>query len=272
MHMKTLDKKVTLQNGIEMPLIGYGTWQITDGKDAVATFKEAIRKGYRHIDTAALYANERSVGEAVGESGIPRSEFFITSKLQSTVKSYDGAIEAFEVTLEKLKMDYLDLYLIHAPTPWADKEGNYDKENVDVWKAFEKLYKEGKIKAIGVSNFTPRDLVNIIEHTDIVPHVNQIEFYVGLDQTETLDYCKKKGITVQAYSPLGRGKALVHKEVNDLADKYQVTPAQICLRYCIEKGTVPLPKAADDKHMDENAKLDFELRKEDVELLDSIKE
>ncbi|MDD4194654.1 MAG: aldo/keto reductase, partial [Acholeplasmataceae bacterium] len=177
--MSVKNEFYTLSNGVKMPKIGLGTWQVPDGDITYQSVLAALKNGYRHIDTAAAYRNERSVGKAIRDSGIPREEIFVTSKLQSHIKTYEGAIEGFHKTLEELGFDYLDLYLIHAPWPWNEIGKNCDEGNVLAYKAMEELYEQGKIRAIGVSNFGPRELDNIINHTKIVPHANQIAFFIG---------------------------------------------------------------------------------------------
>ncbi|MFP4077571.1 MAG: aldo/keto reductase [Bacillota bacterium] len=268
--MSIIKETLELANGIRIPKIGYGTWQLFEGEHEKEIFKTAIRKGYRLIDTAAMYDNEVSVGRAIKESKVPRDELFVTSKLMFDVKTYDGALEAFESTMRQLDLDYLDLYLIHAPAPIGESGAKYDNANITVWKAFEKLYEEGRIKAIGVSNFNERELTNLIEHTDIVPHVNQIPFHIGLDQESLLEFCTQKGILVEAYSPLDKGKVLKNKLVNDMAGKYGKTPAQMALRYIVERGVVPIPKTANPKRMDENKALDFTLEEADIEKLKTL--
>ncbi|MFW6284762.1 MAG: aldo/keto reductase [Bacillota bacterium] len=264
----TIEKETwKLSNGTHIPKVGYGTWQIFEGEQEKEIFKSAIEKGYRLIDTAAMYDNEISVGRAIKESKVPREELFVTSKLMFDIRTYDGAIEAFEDTLHRLGLDYLDLFLIHTPAPLGESGSKYDNANVEIWHAFEKLYREGRIKAIGVSNFNERELTNLIEHAEIVPHVNQIRFHVGLDQESILDFCKKRGIQVEAYSPLAKGKVLQDKTVKEMAEKYDKTPAQIALRYVIERGVVPIPKSSSPKRMDENKALDFTLDEEAIRAL-----
>ncbi|MFW5913494.1 MAG: aldo/keto reductase [Bacillota bacterium] len=267
----TIEKEtLELANGTRIPKIGYGTWQIFEGEQEKEIFKKAIEKGYRLIDTAAMYDNETSVGRAIKESRVPREELFVTSKLMFDVKTYDGALDAFKDTMRRLNLDYLDLYLIHAPAPIGESGSKYDNANIEVWKAFEKLYKEGRIRAIGISNFNERELRNLINHTDIVPHVNQIPFHIGLDQEPLLDYCKQENILVEAYSPLDKGRVLKDEIVKDIAHKYDRTPAQIALRYIVERGVVPIPKTANPKRMDENKALDFTLESEDIQKLKAL--
>ncbi|MFH5881068.1 aldo/keto reductase [Liberiplasma polymorphum] len=269
--MKTLNQTYTLSNGTNIPKIGLGTWQIDNGDSCYNSVTIALKNGYRHIDTAAGYRNEESVGKAIRDSGIPREEIFVTSKLESHIKSYEEALEAFEQTMEALGFDYLDLYLIHAPWPWSEMGKNCDEGNVAVYKAMEKLYKEGRIKAIGVSNFSPKDIDNILKHCEITPHVNQIAYFIGLDNDEIDAYCKEKNIFIEAYSPLAIGYALSNDQIQSMAKKYNVSPAQICIRYCIQKDTAPLPKSTHEGRIIENSQVDFEIADEDMKMLENIK-
>lgn len=268
--MKALTDVYVLSNGVKIPKIGFGTWQVPDGDIAYDSVMMALKNGYRHIDTAAAYRNEASVGKAIKDSGIPREEIFVTSKLQSHIKTYEGAKEAFLKTLEELGFDYLDLYLIHAPWPWNEMGKNCDEGNVEAFKAMIEFYNEGKIKAIGVSNFSPKDIDNIIKNTGFIPHANQIAFFVGLDQEETRAYCEAKNILIEAYSPLAIGYALKNPIVIDMAKKYDKTPAQMLIRYCLEKGTLPLPKSTHESRIIENSQVDFSIKKADMDILDDI--
>ncbi len=268
--MKTLIQTYTMSNGVKIPKIGFGTWQVPSGDIAYQSVAMALKNGYRHIDTAAAYQNEESVGKAIRDSGIPREEIFVTSKLHSHIKTYEGALEAFEKTMKALGIDYLDLYLIHAPWPWNEIGKDCSQGNVLAYKAMEKIYKDGKVRAIGVSNFNTKDLDNIIKHCDIIPHANQIGYFIGHNEKEVDEYCKAKNILVEAYSPLAIGHLLKNNDIQDMAKKYEVTPAQICIRYCIQKGTVPLPKSTHESRIIENSAVDFEIDKKDMIYLDSI--
>ncbi len=269
--MKTIQDVYVLKNGVKMPKVGFGTWQIPDGEICYNAVSMALKHGYRHIDTAAAYGNEASVGKAIKDSGLAREEVFVTSKLQSHIKTYQGALDAFDKTMKELDMEYLDLYLIHAPWPWNEIGKDCSSGNVEAFKAMEKLYREGKIRAIGVSNFSPSDLDNILKHCEIIPHVNQIAFFIGNNQEETHRYCNDKGILIEAYSPLAIGYALTNETIQNMAKTYGVTPAQLCIRYCIEKGTAPLPKSTHESRIIENTGLDFKMKEEDVAFLDTIK-
>jgi diketogulonate reductase-like aldo/keto reductase len=271
--MRMLRETYQLSNGIKIPKIGFGTWQIPDGEVCYQAVLEALKSGYRHIDTAYVYQNEKSVGRAIKDSGIPREDIFVTSKLSARVKDYQGALDHFEQTMQNLDLAYLDLYLIHAPRPWGeDKNMNYDQQNIEVWKAFIKLYNDQRIRSIGVSNFSPNDIDNIVEATKFKPHVNQIAYFIGHNQKETDAYCKAHQILVEAYSPLALGKALANEEIQKMATKYQATPAQVCIRYCLQKETLPLPKTTHESRMIENAQVDFVIDEKDMDLLDQIED
>lgn len=269
--MKVLDQVFVLKNGVKLPKIGLGTWQVKDGDEAYLSVLAALKNGYRHIDTAEGYRNEESVGRAVRDSGLKRDEVFVTSKLESHIKTYQGALDAFEATLKALQFDYLDLFLIHAPWPWSEIGKECNTGNVEAWKAMETLYKAGKIRAIGVSNFDPDHIENILKHCEIIPHVNQIGYFIGLDQQKTLDYCASKGIVVEAYSPLGIGYLLSNPIIGEVAKKYAVSPAQICIRYCIQKNTAPLPKSTHEARIIQNTQVDFEITPADMKILEAIK-
>lgn len=269
--MNMLKQTYRLSNGTELPKIGFGTWQIKPGDETYHAVSAALKNGYRHIDTAEAYRNEESVGQAIKDSGIPRDDIFLTTKLESHIKTYDEALEAFEKSLDALKTDYVDLFLIHAPWPWNEIGKDCKVGNREAWKAMEKIYAEGRAKAIGVSNFKPDDLEDLIRHTTIVPHVNQIAYFIGLDQKETIDYCLAKDIFIEAYSPLGIGYLLGNETIKDMAKRYGVSPAQICIRYDLEKGTAPLPKSVHEHRMIENAQVDFTIKDEDMRILDAIK-
>lgn len=256
-------------NGVEIPAIGFGTWQIPN-EEAYDAVTIALKNGYTHIDTALAYQNEENVGKAIKDFDIDRKEVFITSKLPAQIKGYDETLEAFAETSANLDVDYLDLYLIHAPWPWNEKGKDCTEENIQSWKAMEKLYLDGKIRAIGVSNFSESDIQSLIDACDIVPMANQIPFYIGRDQEQLLAFCKKNSILVEAYSPLATGQILNSPEITKLAAKYGVTPAQLCIRYCLDKDTLPLPKSTHEERIIENSQLDFSISAEDIEILDAI--
>jgi diketogulonate reductase-like aldo/keto reductase len=269
--MSVLQESYTLYNGVELPKIGLGTWQVKDGDEVYQSVLTALKHGYRHIDTAEGYRNEEGVGRAVRDSGIPREEIFITSKLESHIKTYDGAKAAFEDTMNKLGFDYLDLFLIHAPWPWNEIGKECDEGNVQAWKAMEEFYRAGRIRAIGVSNFEPKHIQNLLDHCEIVPHVNQIGYFIGLDQSKTIEFCKTHDIVIEAYSPLGIGYLLDNKDIQTIAKKYNKSTAQICIRWLLQKGTAPLPKSTHEHRIIENSQVDFEIEAEDMSFLDAIK-
>lgn len=261
---------VTLANGYKIPIVGFGTWQTPDGDTAVNAVKTAIECGYTHIDGAAVYDNEKSVGMGIKESGVARENLFITSKLWNTERGYDTTIAAFEKTLSDLHVDYLDLYLIHWP---ANKKqfDNWKELNSETWRAFEDLYKQGRIKAIGVSNFLTHHLEALMETATIAPMVNQIEFHPGYMQKETLDFCKANNICVEAWSPLGTGRMLSNETLNEIAANYNKSTAQLCIRWCMQNGTVPLPKSVTPARIAENLDVfDFEISGEDMERINAM--
>ena len=259
-----------LKNNVEIPAIGIGTWQVAPGEEAYNTVKSALLAGYRHVDTANTYGNEASVGEAIRDSRIPREEIFITTKLPSDIKTYDGARASFFESLENLGVEYIDLYLIHAPWPWSAVGTNCDEGNTSAWRAMIDLYNEGKIRAIGVSNFHPADIENLIKTTGFSPMVNQIRYFIGNTQQHITDYCQERGILVEAYSPLATGALVNDEHMSHLAEKYGKSIAKICIRYCIEKGTLPIPKSTNPTRMAENLDVDFKMDAEDVSYLDSL--
>lgn len=254
---------LTLSNGVRIPRIIFGTYKAALNGDE-STIRLAIDCGYRGFDTASFYGNEQYVGTAVQRSGIPREEFFLTSKLWKTEMGYRNAKEALSKTLENLKTDYLDLYLIHWPLPSPDYR-DWKQLDLDTWRALEEAYESGIVKSIGLSNFLPHHIENIIQNCRVRPMVDQMEYHPGHSQEAVLQYCRKQNILVQAWSPLGRKRILEDPLILSLADKYQVTPAQICLRFSMQRGVIPLPKASDAKRMKENLDLfSFELETEDL--------
>ena len=253
-------------NNVEIPNLGFGTWQIPN-EEAYDAVTMALKNGYTHIDTALAYKNEENVGKAIKNFDISREDVFITSKLPAQTKGYDETMDAFNETISNLGIDYLDLYLIHAPWPWDEKGKDCTEGNIQSWKAMEKLYNDGKIRAIGVSNFEISDIQNLLDNCDIVPMANQIPFYVGRDQEELLTFCKQHDIVVEAYSPLATGQLLDNQDVKDMADKYSVTPAQLLIRYCLERDTLPLPKSTHEERIKQNKQVDFEISQDDLKQL-----
>lgn len=256
-----------LRNGVAIPCVGFGTWQTPDGDVAVNAVVNAIEAGYRHIDTAEDYGNEASVGAAIKKSGVPREELFITSKLQNREHGYDKTMAAFERTMQKLDLDTLDLFLIHWPNPIFFRD-NWQEANAGTWKAFEELYRAGRIRAIGISNFQPRHIEELMKTATIAPMVNQIRLCPGETQDELVDYCNEHDIVVEAYSPLGRGEVFKVPEMQQLAEKYGKSIAQICVRWCLQRGYLPLPKSVTPSRIRENLDIfDFELEPADVQLI-----
>ncbi len=268
-----LKENYKLQNGIEIPKLGLGTWFIENdnAKDVVVN---AVKLGYRHIDTAQAYGNEVGVGEGIKVCGISREELFITTKLAAEVKSYDDAVKSIESSLANLDVDYIDLMLIHSPQPWmeygADEDRCFDG-NVQAWRALEEAYKNGKIKAIGVSNFLVEDIENITDNCEIVPMVNQVLAHVSNTPFELIEYMENKDILVQAYSPIGHGELLKNGELIKIADRYNVSVPQLAIRYVLQLGMSPLPKTGNPDHMKNNADVDFVISDEDMEILKNFK-
>lgn len=263
-------QKMKLVNGVEIPVIGFGTWQVQNGQEAYQAVLCALQNGYTHIDTAAVYGNEESVGKAILDSGIPRERLFITTKLWNQFRGYEETIEAVETSLRKLKLDYIDLYLIHWPNPLKYRDC-WEEKNSESWRAMEDLYQMGKIKAIGVSNFLIHHLEALKKTQRIAPMVNQIKLFPGLQQEELCRYCEKEQIVLEAYSPFGTGRIFEVQELKELAQKYNKTVAQICIRYAIQKNRIPLPKSVTRERILSNLKVfDFELEEADVAFLDLL--
>ncbi|OZT76546.1 aldo/keto reductase [Salinicoccus roseus] len=267
--MEYLTSTFKLSNGGEIPKVGFGTWQTPDGETAVNAVTQALVSGYRHIDTAAAYKNEGSVGKAIRESGVAREDIFITSKLWNEDRGYENTKQAFENTLKELGTDYLDLYLIH----WPANEKQFDdwKEiNLDTWKAMTELYKEGKIKAIGVSNFMTNHLEALLD-AEVKPMVNQIEYHPGYTQDAVVDLCRKHDILVEAWSPIGSGRLLENEDLTKIADKYGKSVAQLCIRYVLQNDVLPLPKSVTPSRIEENTDIfDFEIMDEDMKTIDAM--
>lgn len=269
--MKSLTDGYKLPNGVQIPCIGFGTWQTPNGEVAVSAVKEALALGYRHIDTAAGYGNEESVGIAVKQSGIARESIFITSKLQNSARGYEDTMAAFERTMNNLNMDYLDLYLIHWPNP-IKYRNCWQEANAGTWKAFEELYNTGRIRSIGISNFHPHHIDALMKTATIAPMVNQIRLCPGETQERVVAYCKPHNILLEAYSPLGTGRIFEVPEMQALAEKYGKTIAQICIRWSLQMGFLPLPKSVTKFRIKENAAVfDFELSKDDVQDITGLK-
>lgn len=262
-------KYYQLNNGNKIPTIGFGTYKAQED-EGIASVKKAIEAGYRLIDTAAKYENEEAVGKAIKQSGIAREELMITTKLWRENLGYESTKKAFETSLAKLDLDYIDLYLIHWPANAKNYE-NWQKANNDSWRAMEELVKEGKIKNIGVSNFWPEHLEPLLEAAEIKPVINQIEFHPGYWQPELTRYCKEKNILVEAWSPLARGKVFESEEIKVIAKKYYKSVAQICLRWILEHNALVIPKSSTPERIEDNFDIfDFQLNAEDIKTIDNL--
>ena len=267
----SLTDSFTMHNGKTIPCIGYGTYKTSEEEvyDAVIA---AIKAGYRHIDTAAFYKNEAGVGRAVRECGVPREEIFVTSKVWNTDRGYENTKKAFAESMERLGLEYMDLYLIHWPANKKQFGDEAKKINADTWRALEELYAEGKIRAIGLSNFLPHHIEELMEGAKVKPMVDQIEFHPGWAQLEISEYCPKKDIVVEAWSPLGRKDALDNEVLREIGAKYQKGTAQVCIRWVMQHGILPLPKTVNPDRMAENADVfDFELTAEEMRTIDELK-
>lgn len=260
-----------LSNGVKIPKLGLGTWLIDDAQAAQAV-RDAVSIGYRHIDTAQAYMNEAGVGEGIRSCGVTREELFITTKVAAELKTYDAVSQSIDESLSKMGLDYIDLLIIHSPQPWKEfrEENRYFEENKEVWKAMEDAYKTGKVKAIGLSNFLQEDVENILASCEIKPMVNQVLAHVSNSPLELIEFCQKNDILLEAYSPIAHGAVLDNAEIKAIADKYEVTIAQLCLRYGIQLGLVVIPKTANPDHMRNNAELDFVISDSDMQTLKNV--
>ncbi|MFE7577194.1 aldo/keto reductase [Streptomyces sp. NPDC057521] len=270
--MSILNETYTLSNGVEIPKLGLGTWFIDDDR-AAAAVRAAVEIGYRNIDTAQAYGNERGVGEGIRTSGAAREDLFVSTKLAAEIKDHDTAAAAIDESLAKLDIGYIDLMLIHAPQPWDDfRGGDYAEGNRQAWRALEDAHKAGKIRAIGVSNFLPSDLENILTHGTVAPQVDQVLLHAGNTPDELLAFCEERNILVQAYSPIAHGTLLDSRRIKTIAEKYGVSVPQLCIRYTLQLGTQPLPKTANPEHMRSNADADFEISEDDMATLRTLDE
>lgn len=259
---KSLQGTVLLHNGVKMPYFGLGVYKVEEGNEVIDSVKTALEVGYRAIDTAALYENEEGVGKAIKESGIPREEIFVTTKVWNTDHGYEKTLKAFDKSISKLGLDYVDLYLIH----WPGKD-----TFIDTWRALEKLYRDGRVRAIGVSNFKPHHLQTLMEHSEEKPVINQVELHPYFQQKELREFCKQHDIVVEAWSPLGRGQVLDDPVLAEIGKKYGKTPAQVTLRWHLQNDIVIIPKSVTPSRIKENADIfDFELTAEDMEQIDQL--
>lgn len=268
-----LQETYTLADGVEIPKIGLGTWFIDDG-DAARAVRDAVEAGYRHIDSAQAYGNERGVGEGVRSCGVSRDEVFVTTKLAADIKSHDAAVTAIDGSLEALGLDRIDLVLIHSPQPW-DSFGSEDRcfdGNREAWRALEEAVAAGKVRTIGVSNFQEPDLDNILDACEVAPTVNQVLAHVTNVPTELIEGSRRRGMLVEAYSPMGHGELFKDKDVAAVAERYGVSIAQLAIRYTLQLGLLPLPKTADPDHMRSNAAVDFAISDEDMRALSGLDE
>ncbi|MER5949525.1 aldo/keto reductase [Streptomyces sp. NPDC001904] len=270
--MTILNETYTLSNGVEIPKLGLGTWFIDDDKAADAV-RAAVEIGYRNIDTAQAYGNERGVGEGVRTVTVPREQLFVSTKLAAEIKDYDEAVASIDDSLKELGLEYIDLMLIHSPQPWDDfRGGDYAEGNRAAWRALEEAHKAGKIRSIGVSNFQQQDLDNLLQGATVVPLVNQLLVHAGNTPSELLHYCEAKGILVEAYSPIAHGAILGNAQVKAMAERYGVSVPQLCIRYTLQLGTVSLPKTANPDHMRSNAEVDFEISSSDMDALRGLRD
>ena len=258
-----------LNNGVEIPVLGFGTWKAADGEEAYQAVLAALKAGYRHIDTAAIYQNEESVGRAIKDSGLAREDLFITTKLWNTHHTYEDAQAALEESLEKLGLDYIDLYLIHWPNPKPLRDNDaWKQRNAEVWRAMEDMLAAGKVRAIGISNFLPHHLEALLETARVIPSVNQIRLAPGVYQSEAIAASRKHGILLEAWGPFGQGELFQNEQVKEMATKYGKTVAQLALAWSLQEGFLPLPKSVTPERIASNLNcFDFELTADDVELL-----
>ena len=266
-----LEETYTLSNGIEIPKLGLGTWFISD-ENAGQAVKDAVKIGYRHIDTAQAYNNERGVGDGIRACGVKREDMFVTTKLAAEVKSYKEAVASIDTSLKTMGLDYLDLMIIHSPKPWAEFhwEDPYFEGNRDAWRALEEAYKAGKLRSIGLSNFEKADIDNILASCSVKPMVNQILAHISNTPKELIQYSQGNGILVEAYSPVGHGELLKNEELAEMAKKYGVSVPRLCIRYTLQLDLLPIPKTANPDHMKDNADVDFVISEEDMELLNNM--
>jgi diketogulonate reductase-like aldo/keto reductase len=268
-----LKEKYTLSNGVAIPKLGLGTWEIND-ENAAQAVENAVEIGYRHIDTAQGYQNERGIGEGIKVCGVKRDEMFVTTKLDAQVKSYKDAVASIDQSLKTMGLDYIDLMLIHSPKPWTKFHENdpYFEGNRETWRAFEEAYTAGKLRAIGISNFKEADIDNILQSCTVKPMINQVLVHISNTPKELIEYTQDKGILVEAYSPIGHGELLKNKEIAAIAEKYKVSVPQLGIRYCLQLDLLPLPKTANPQHMKANADVDFVISESDLNFLKNMEQ
>lgn len=268
-----LEETYTLSNGVEIPKLGLGTWFISN-ENAAQAIKDAVKAGYRHIDTAQAYQNESGVGEGIRTAGVDREELFVTTKLAAEVKSYEAAVASIDQSLKTMGLDYIDLMIIHSPKPWAQFSGDdrFFEGNREAWRALEEAYEAGKLRAIGLSNFEQADIDNILESASIKPMINQILAHISNVPTALIQYIKDNNMLVEAYSPIGHGELMKNEDVAKVAEKYGVSVPQLGICYILQLGLLPLPKTANPAHMANNADVDFVISDADMELLNNIEE
>ena len=269
MYTKTL----TLANGVKIPQLGLGTWFIDDANAAEAV-RAAVKLGYRHVDTAQAYGNERGVGEGIRTCGVPRGELFVVSKVAAEHKTYEDAKRSIDETLMKMGLDELDMMIIHSPQPWKlvnQSDDRFVEGNRAAWRALEDAYKAGKLRAIGVSNFQIGDLESLMETAEVKPMVDQVLLHISNTPLELVEFCRKEGIAVEAYSPIAHGVILHQPELEAMAKRYGISVPQLCIRYTLQLGAIALPKTANPAHMESNAQVDFEISEADMESLKHFK-
>ena len=266
------EETFTLNNGVKIPKLALGTWKIPDNEVA-SPVQTALKMGYRHIDTAQAYHNEKGVGQGIKDSGISRDQIFINSKVEAEIKNYQEAKKSIDETLTRMDLDYLDMMIIHNPQPWKEVNQSDDRHfegNIETWRALTDAMKEGKLRAIGVSSFQPEDLQNLFDNSDVKPMVNQILCHIGATPKKLINFCQEHDIVVESFSPVAHGEALTNNTIKSMAEKYQVSVAQLCIRYDWQLNTVVLPKSVNPEHMKQNSELNFEISDVDMKTLENI--
>ena len=263
-------QSITLTNNVAVPQIGFGTWQVKEGEEAYESVRSALAYGYRHIDTASGYGNEESVGRAIKDSGIDRSELFITTKLSNHDHGYENTLRAFQKSLSNLGLSYVDLYLVHWPNPLYFRD-EWEEANAGTWKAFESFYQMGQTRSIGISNFRERHIKVLLDKATILPQINQIRLFPGEQQEELVQFCKSLGMAIEAYSPLGTGKIFSSVPLQSIAKSMDKTVAQICIRYCLQKGNIALVKSVTPSFIQQNLEVfDFSLDQTTMKTIDAL--